>query len=728
MRSREATPNVDDDIVATREALRDSARVALGVTGRADAAGFFELRRRYGLPLYPLLALSVLYIVDTFQGYAFEVLAPDISRTLGVGIGAISAALAARTLAVAVAPLPIAWLSQRRGRRALICIVTGLAWSVITLFTGFVTALAGLVLVLVLDGLSTGSVTALHFPLVMDTYHPETRVRAMSIYTSAGFLGNVAAPLLVALLAGVAGLTWRGVFLAMGGISVLLTLCCIGLRDPGTGKWDTDRIRRQVQGSNSDVLSADDVELGFWEICNRLLLIPTLSRMYAGFIVLGLLAVPLKVFISFFLQQKWNLSPAERGLFLAYYSAASVIGLAVYGRRGEQQFRSRPDRIPVTVGVLLGLSVFSIALGGLSPSYPLMFALFGLGGLLIGPLYVGLGVSMLSVIPSRMRPHAQGLAGTAIAVGGLIGAVFFAGINSRYGISGSMIAVLVPGLVGAAVIASAGRHIGSDLDRMIDEVLEEEEIKKLVHDGRHVPMLSCRRLNFSYGQLQVLFDVDFAVDDGEMVALLGVNGAGKSTLLKAISGIGLPTSGSVRYRGQEITYLDAERRIKLGISQVPGGRAVFPALNVVDNLRAYGYSLGRDRRTVDGAIDRCFEALPRLHERRGSVAATLSGGEQQMLGLSKALMLRPSLLLIDELSLGLAPIIVGQLLELVRQLNADGTAVVLVEQSVNIALSLVDHAYFMERGEVRFDGASADLLSRDDLLRAIFLTGVGSGQ
>jgi ABC-type branched-subunit amino acid transport system ATPase component len=123
-------------------------------------------------------------------------------------------------------------------------------------------------------------------------------------------------------------------------------------------------------------------------------------------------------------------------------------------------------------------------------------------------------------------------------------------------------------------------------------------------------------------------------------------------------------------------------------------------------------------------IDECLATFPRLGERRNSLASTLSGGEQQMLGLAKALILRPQLLLIDELSLGLAPVIVGQLLEMVRRINADGTAVVLVEQSVNIALNLVDHAYFMEKGEVRFDGRSADLLARDDLLRAVFLGGV----
>ncbi|HZU71351.1 MAG TPA: ATP-binding protein, partial [Acidimicrobiales bacterium] len=718
-----------DDVVGVSEALRQQARQSLGVVGQAEAEPLRTLRRTYGLSYYPLAALAVLYLVDGFQGYAFQVLAPDISRSLGVGLGAIAAATGLRSLGVAISPLPIAALSQRNARRALICLVTGFAWSLATLMTGYVTALVSLIAILVIDGLTTGSVTALHAPLVMDTYHPAVRVRAMSVYYAGGFAGQVGAPLLVALFAGWLDLTWRGVFLAMGITSVVLTLVCVGLRDPGYGRWDTEAVRAEVHraaGEQAEVVPAHAVGLGFFEICRRLLLIGTLRRVFACFVLVGVLVIPFQTYLSYFLDYRWNLDAGPRGLFFAFMAACSGLALAVFGRRGEAAFRQSPARLPRMIGFYLAVAVVCIGAGSLVPTFAVMVVLFGLAGAAIGPLVPALFLSSLSIIPAQMRPHAQALNGIFLAAGGLMGAIFFSGIYTRFGISVTLAALTLPGLVAAWVVATASRSIGSDMDRMIDEIVENEEVSRIQAGGGHLPLLTCRRVDFSYGQLQVLFGVDLTVEAGEMVALLGVNGAGKSTLLKVISGLGLPSAGSVRFGGKDITYLDPERRLRLGIAQIPGGRAVFGSLTVAENLRSFGYSVRKNRSYAESAIERCFDVFPRLAERRNSLAATLSGGEQQMLALSKALILRPALLMIDELSLGLSPVIVGQLLEMVRAINAEGTALILVEQSVNIALSLVDHAYFMEKGEVRFDGSAADLLARDDLLRAVFLQGVGA--
>jgi len=399
--------------------------------------------------------------------------------------------------------------------------------------------------------------------------------------------------------------------------------------------------------------------------------------------------------------------------------------LLLFGRLGERLFRANPATVIDLSGWSFVSSVALVALAALSPWYWLMVTLFAIGGAVTVITAPAFGVVQLSIVPARMRPHAAALASIFTGVGGIFGAIFLGSVSSHVGSAGAIVALTIPGIIASLVIRSARKLVNADLDRMIDDVLEDEEIRRLSASGKRLPMLACRGINFAYDQVQVLYDVDFTVDDGERVALLGVNGAGKSTLLKVISGLALPSSGSVRYRGQDITYLDAERRLRHGITQIPGGRAVFGPMTVVENLRLFGSTMARDRKAVSAAIERSFEAFPRLAERRNSLASTLSGGEQQMLGLAKALILQPRLLLIDELSLGLAPVIVAQLLDMVDQINQAGAAVVLVEQSVNIALSVVDHAYFMEKGEMRFDGPSNELLGRDDLLRAVFLEGAG---
>jgi ABC-type branched-subunit amino acid transport system ATPase component len=232
--------------------------------------------------------------------------------------------------------------------------------------------------------------------------------------------------------------------------------------------------------------------------------------------------------------------------------------------------------------------------------------------------------------------------------------------------------------------------------------------------------LNVRDINFAYGHLQVLFDISLDVAQGEALALLGTNGAGKSTLLRVICGLERPSTGSVRFDGRDITGVPAERLAWRGLGLIPGGRAVFTDLTVDENLEMQALGIRRQRALVRERMDRVFTTFPRIAERRSQKAGLLSGGEQQQLALAKALLLDPQLLCIDELSLGLAPVVVGELLEIVRGLNESGVTLIVVEQSLNIAAELCDRAIFLEKGEVRFEGRTAELLEQDDIARAVF--------
>jgi ABC-type branched-subunit amino acid transport system ATPase component/MFS family permease len=729
--SRDAEEAVLAEIEHGRETLAASARAAIGVTGGDDAPRLRYALRDAGATWYPLAALGLLVLVDEFQGYALSVLGPEITAGLGISKSALAFALVLKTLSVTVAMLPAAALVQRRPRRAALSIAAAFAWSVVTISTGYVVSVWGLLIVMVLDGLTTGSVRAVHQPLLVDTYPPTTRVRVLSAYRAADGVGAITGPLLVGLCMSVLGYTWRGVFVGMGLVCLAAAVVASRLRDPGIGRWDTDRVRALVRGVDDDVGDADAAtthDLGFFEIARRLLLIPTIRLVFGAWAVLGMLLVPLSTYLAFFLQERWGMGPGERALFLAAMPVFALAALAFVGTRGEAVFRRDPARFVRLTSVVVATWVVALSLGIFAPAFVLMVVLLGIataGVATMGPL---LSMIQLSIVPAQMRPHVSALSGIFLAaVGGGGGLLLLSGIERRYGTAGAILSLALPGIIAGLVLRRAAGTVNADLDRMLGEIVEAEEVAAIRRAGSRIPMLACRHVDFSYGQLQVLFDVDFAVDEGEIVALLGTNGAGKSTLLKVISGIGLPDHGTVRLNGLDITYMEPTRRVSLGISQVPGGRGVFGPMTVTENLRVLAYTHGGDRKAVERGIDASFEAFPRLAERRNQLASTLSGGEQQMLGLATAFILRPRLLLIDELSLGLAPKVVGELLDMVRRINEEGTAIVLVEQSVNVALSVVEHAYFMEKGEVRFDGRAADLLARPDLLRSVFLEGANQG-
>jgi branched-chain amino acid transport system ATP-binding protein len=229
-------------------------------------------------------------------------------------------------------------------------------------------------------------------------------------------------------------------------------------------------------------------------------------------------------------------------------------------------------------------------------------------------------------------------------------------------------------------------------------------------------LLEATGLCAGYGQVQVLRDVDFTVDEGEMVVLLGANGAGKTTTLRAVCQM-IDTWGSVRFAGEELVGKKTERVVRWGIGHVPQGRGTFPELTVEENLEAGAYTR-KDRAAVRTDIDRWFTTFPRLLERRTQQAGSLSGGEQQMLAVARALMSRPRLLLLDEPSLGLAPLVIQGLFLQFAQLNQEGVTMFVVEQNASLALGVANRAYVLEAGQIVLSGAAEELKSDDSVRRA----------
>ncbi|RLG50765.1 MAG: ABC transporter ATP-binding protein [Thermoproteota archaeon] len=232
-----------------------------------------------------------------------------------------------------------------------------------------------------------------------------------------------------------------------------------------------------------------------------------------------------------------------------------------------------------------------------------------------------------------------------------------------------------------------------------------------------MPMLEVSNLNVYYGDMHVLWDLSFSIEEHEIVALLGANGAGKTTTLKTISGVLRPRSGSIRFKGVELTKLPPHKIAELGIAHIPEGRQLFPWMTVLENLKVAAYTK-RARSRLSESLETVYRLFPVLKERSSQLAGTLSGGEQQMLAIARGLVMRPELLMLDEPSLGLAPKLALEVLELVKTLRDEGYTVLLVEQNVHHALRIADRAYIIETGRIVKEGSGEELLRDEEVKRA----------
>lgn len=234
-------------------------------------------------------------------------------------------------------------------------------------------------------------------------------------------------------------------------------------------------------------------------------------------------------------------------------------------------------------------------------------------------------------------------------------------------------------------------------------------------------MLEIKDLEVYYGVIQAIKGISFEVNKGEVIALIGANGAGKTTILHTITGLLSPKKGSVMYEGTDITKTPAHKIVSLGMAHVPEGRRVFADLSVYENLKMGAYTR-KDKNEVEETLERVYERFPRLKERKNQMAGTLSGGEQQMLAMGRAMMSKPKLLMLDEPSMGLAPLLVEQIFKIIEELHDAGTTILLVEQNAQVALSIADRAYVLETGNISMSGDAKELLA-DDRVRRAYLGG-----
>jgi len=551
-------------------------------------------------------------------------------------------------------------------------------------------------------------------------YYPvEVRTRAILAHR---FVGVAA----VALAAPVAfafgtGFAWQAPFLALAGLALVLVGLALKVLP----------LRRE-KGAVADPDAPGDTAEGLPtlpEATRVLFSVPSIRTLYRALPLLSVTFFGIAFYTGNLYQNVFHQNAANRHLALDLAAAAAALGVLAAFFVLPRLFRSDPagGMRMITRGAFVAFVVVVVL--ALSPAFGVAVAANVVFSAAAAWVVAGVYAALSVALPARLMTLGYGLSSLWLTLGvllvgpvGTAGTTLAAAIGTDFGYRASfwLFAPLI--LMGTGVLRRSGRYMAQDIERLEASVEADIKVRRDRVEG-HGKLLMARGIEAGYDNVRVLFGVDFDIDDGEMVAVLGTNGAGKSTLVKTLCGLIVPTGGEVLFDGHPITTLDPNRIVKMGIAMVPGDRGIFPGLTTADNLKMAGWLYDKQADHVKRATQAVLGYFPALNNRLSTQAGSLSGGEQQMLSLAMAFVAQPRLLIIDELSLGLAPTVIESLLQIVKAINERGTAVILVEQSVNLALRMCNRATFMEKGQVVFQGPTDELIEHEEIVRSVLLEG-----
>jgi ABC-type branched-subunit amino acid transport system ATPase component/predicted MFS family arabinose efflux permease len=669
-----------------------------------------------GVPVLPLVVLLVVAMVDEMDRAALGVLTPEIRDYFGLDLKTVTIIVSLTGVLTLLLAVPIGYLSDRMNRTTL----TALGALCIGVF-GVFTGLAPTILLFTVTRASAGlgrTLDPAHLSLLADYSPPENRTGVYAYRQLAAEIGRGIGPLLAGAIAAL--FVWQMAFIALGIPALVISFVAFArMREPVRGEQE-----RRAMGAEEELALTAERPPSMGESFRVAWSVRTLRRiLYAVPFLVGP-GLAIVTLLSLYYDDVFNVGPGGRGVLVALEEVFAIVGLIIGGTLATRMLQERPGRVITyggTMAVIGGLAMAGVAAAPLLIVAVICSCIVSFAITILGPATQAL---LSLVIPARARGLGLSLFAIAIVPGYLIFVVSGA-IGDHFGLRGGILVLVPIFLVGAFILVSAGATVDADIRAAMAAAMAAQASREAKEQGA-AKLLVARDVDVHYGQVQVLFNVDFDVEEGEIVALLGTNGAGKSTLLRAISGLTAPSNGAIFYDDEDITQLPPHEHAARGIVAVPGGKGVFPLLTVAENLRMAAWMFKGDDEYIDNATRQVFEYFPVLQQRSDEDAGNLSGGEQQMLTLAQAFLSRPRLLMIDELSLGLAPAIVEQLLGIVRAIHDRGTTVILVEQSVNVALTLAQRAVFMEKGEIKFSGPTSELMHRPDILRSVYLKGTAS--
>jgi ABC-type branched-subunit amino acid transport system ATPase component len=696
-----------------------------GLSG--EAMGFGEALKSGGVTM--LLLLTLLLVFESADQVAVQVLGPDIQETLDISDTVLTGIASLGGVVLVLATLPLAWLGDRF-RRTRVVGFASMVWAGFAALTGLAPNAFTMALTRSGTGLGASATIPISPTIIADQYPIAARTRMLAIESLGRPLGYVIGPFIAGFIATQAGGDegWRWAFILGAIFPVIIGLLLLTQRDPQRGRFEQEA----VLGQAVDVV---DPPVRVSAAFERLKKVKTFYYLVVGIGLLGFALVAVPVQLGLLLGDNpqndehfhYGYGAYTRGWMIGIMQIGQLIAIPIAGFVGDRIFRKDPAKALRLTGIFVLLYGAFVVIGLRFTEISIFIAFIVIANAFQGAAFATIRPAIAAVVPYKMRAQAFAMVGVYIfLMGGFFGGLLAGAFSDAWGQRVALTIIVPPAaLLGGLLIMYGAQFMKGDISLGVQELLEEqEERKRMAADPEHIPVLQVRNLDAGYGPLQVLFDVEFEVQRGEVLALLGTNGAGKSTLLKAVSGLLMPDRGVVRLNGRTITLVSPEVRVAAGMVQVPGGEAIFPTMSVRENLDIW-CELIEDKSKRQEARERVYRVFPQINERLDQRAGSLSGGQQQMLALSKALLLDPDILLIDELSLGLAPLVVQELLGVVERLKSEGLTMVIVEQSVNVALAVADRAIYMERGQVKFSGPARELLDHEELLHAVFLSGTG---
>ena len=657
----------------------------------------------------------ILNSLDELEAATMTVLAPELRDAFGVSDGTIVFISSASAAFFVLGAVPMGYLADRY-RRARIVGISSLIFSVMVFLSGLAVSAFMLFWTRFGAGIAKANTLPVHGSLLADTYPISLRGRIAATISLVGRSVQAISPLLVGGIAVVAG--WRWPFLLLGAPVAIVGVLAFRMKEPPRGQWEKKAVLGEV--IEDEEAAPISIEAAF----TRLMRIRTLRTVVIGFAALGFSLFTVPVLASLYMEEEYGLNAFERGIVTSIAGFVGLLILPWLGRHFDRSYRRDPSESLRMIGrFIIPMAVIS-PIQFLMPG-PVWFTVLEVLRNLLGVAAFTMVTPLIQhVSPYRLRGLSLALVTLYIFLIGAVGGSFTsAWLTNEYSTTVAVFVLAIPAnLIGGALIFRSSRYIRGDLSLAVAELEEEmADYQRRAENPDDVPVAQVVDIDFSYGDVQILFDLSFEVRKGEVLALLGTNGAGKSTILKVITGLETPERGVVRLLGRTITFTAPEQRAGLGIEMLPGGKGVYRALSIRDNLLVGAYRYRHDQADVERRIAHVFELFPVLAERPNTRAADLSGGQQQMLALARVMLHEPELLVIDELSLGLAPAVVQELLEMIEQLKAAGQTMIIVEQSLNVAVAIADRAVFLEKGRVRFEGPARELIERDDLARAVFL-------